>query len=218
MGKRLGGFLPRPRLIPEIDGNCSGGREKGQGCVKELRNRIKPMIPVGYVSKERRLLIAGELVVPTCQTSGHAGLQGSGSSRLLGATGRRGQPNSTVNSLKTARNPLILRKKANAGNPGPTLDDLNCSGYDLFLTTKSKVFQSDRHLVKIHNFADRPPERETRHAHHKSRLIHHVHRDCHLGQGNMDFPQRDFLYKSRFLMDPEPVQLNQNYYDILYVN
>ena len=30
-----------PRLIPEIDGNCSGGREKGQGCVKELRNRIK---------------------------------------------------------------------------------------------------------------------------------------------------------------------------------
>ncbi len=35
MGKRLGGFLPRARLIPEIDGNCSGGREKGQGCVKE---------------------------------------------------------------------------------------------------------------------------------------------------------------------------------------
>ena len=28
IGKRLGGFLPRSRLIPEIDGNCSGGREK----------------------------------------------------------------------------------------------------------------------------------------------------------------------------------------------
>ena len=41
MGKRLGGFLPPPRLIPEIDSNCPGGREKGQGCVKELRNRIK---------------------------------------------------------------------------------------------------------------------------------------------------------------------------------
>ena len=42
---------------------------------------------MGYVSKVRRLLIAGEVVVPTLQTSGHAGLQGSGSSRLLGATG-----------------------------------------------------------------------------------------------------------------------------------
>ncbi len=39
--------MPRPRLIPEIDGNCSGGREKGQGCVKELRNRIKPKISGG---------------------------------------------------------------------------------------------------------------------------------------------------------------------------
>ena len=104
MGKRLGGLLSQPELIPEIDGNCSGGREKGQGCVKELRNPIKPKIPVGYVSKVRRLLIAGELVVPTSQTSGHAGLQGNGNSRLLGATGRRGQPNSTVNPLETARN------------------------------------------------------------------------------------------------------------------
>ena len=111
MGKRLGGFLPRPRLIPEIDGNCSGGREKGQGCVKELRNRIKSKFSGGYASKVRRLLIAGELVVPTCQTSGHAGLQGSGSSRLLGATGRRGQPNSTVSSLKTARNQATHRNR-----------------------------------------------------------------------------------------------------------
>jgi len=65
MGKRLGGFLPPPRLIPEIDGNCSGGREKGQGCVKKLRNRIKPKFSGGYVSKVRRLLNPGEVVVPT---------------------------------------------------------------------------------------------------------------------------------------------------------
>jgi len=42
MGKRLGGFLPRPGLIPEIDGNCSGGREKRQGCVKECLKVKKP--------------------------------------------------------------------------------------------------------------------------------------------------------------------------------
>jgi hypothetical protein len=42
MGKRLGGFLPRPRLIPEIDGNCSGGREKGQCCVMECFKVEKP--------------------------------------------------------------------------------------------------------------------------------------------------------------------------------
>jgi hypothetical protein len=35
MGKRLKGFVPRPGLIPEVDGNCSGGRENRQGCVKE---------------------------------------------------------------------------------------------------------------------------------------------------------------------------------------
>ncbi len=42
MGKRLGGFLPRTRLIPEIDRDCSGGREKGQGCVKERLKVEKP--------------------------------------------------------------------------------------------------------------------------------------------------------------------------------
>jgi hypothetical protein len=96
--------LPRPGLIPEIDGNCSGGREKGQGCVKELRNRIKSKFSGGYASKVRRLLIAGEVVVPTCQTSGRAGLQGNGNSRLLGANGRRGQRILKVNPLETARN------------------------------------------------------------------------------------------------------------------
>ena len=139
MGKRLGGFLPRPRLIPEIDGNCSGGREKGQGCVKELRNRIKPMIPVGYVSKERRLLIAGELVVPTFQTSGHAGLQGNGNSRLLGATGRRGQPNSTVNSLKTASPPK---------HPGTTVD---------FKPTTSRGIRNVANTLSLPNVSNTPP-------------------------------------------------------------
>jgi hypothetical protein len=94
--------LPPPRLIPEIDGNCSGGREKGQCCVEELRNRIKPEIPVGYVLKVRRIPIAGELVVPACQNSGRAGLQGNGNSRLLGANGRRGQRILKVNPLETA--------------------------------------------------------------------------------------------------------------------
>jgi hypothetical protein len=51
MGKRLGGFVPPPRLIPEIDSNCSRGRETGQGCVKELRNRIKPNFPGGTYGK-----------------------------------------------------------------------------------------------------------------------------------------------------------------------
>ena len=105
MGKRLGGFLSQPELILGIDSNCSGGREKRQGCVKELRNRIKPKIPVGYVSKVRRLLIAGEVVVPTFQTSGRAGLQGNGNSRLLGAFSLRRQRILKVNPLETARNP-----------------------------------------------------------------------------------------------------------------
>ena len=104
MGKRLGGFLSQPGLILGVGSNCSGGREKRQGCVKELRNRIKPKFSAGFVSKVRRLLIAGERVVPKFQTSGHPGLPGNGNSRLLGATGRRGQPISTVNLLKTARN------------------------------------------------------------------------------------------------------------------
>ena len=43
--------MPRPRLIPEIDSNCSGCREMGQGCVKELRNRIKPKISGRYYQK-----------------------------------------------------------------------------------------------------------------------------------------------------------------------
>ena len=96
--------MPRPGLIPEIDGNCSGGREKGQGCVKELRNRIKSKFSGGYASKVRRLLIAGEVVVPTCQTSGRVGLQGNGNSRLLGAISLRRQRILKVNPLETARN------------------------------------------------------------------------------------------------------------------
>ena len=109
-------FLPRPRLIPEIDGHCSGGREKRQGCVKELRNRIKPKFSGGYVSKVRRLLIAGEVVVPTFQTSGHAGLQGNGNSRLLGTTGCRRQPILKVNPLETSRNPKTLSPQTKSRN------------------------------------------------------------------------------------------------------
>ena len=104
MEKRLRGFWSQPGLILGVGSNCFGAREKRPGCVKELRNRIKPSISGGYVSKARRLLNPGEIVVPTFQTSGLAGLQGNGTSQLLGATGRRGQPISTVNSLKTAKN------------------------------------------------------------------------------------------------------------------
>lgn len=103
-GPRPQGFLPRQGLTPGIDSSFSIGRERRQGCVKELRNRIKPKISWGHASKIRRPRIAAEVVVPTFQTSGLAGLQGNGNPRLLGATGRRGQPTSMVNSLKTARN------------------------------------------------------------------------------------------------------------------
>ena len=104
IGKRLGGFMSQQGLILGVDSNCSGVREMRPGCIKKLRNRIKPKFSGGYVSTVQRLLNAGEIVVPTFQTSGLAGLQGNGNSRLLGATGCRGQPISTVNSLKTARN------------------------------------------------------------------------------------------------------------------
>ena len=72
---------------------------------QRLRNRIKPKIPVSYVSKVRRILIASELVVPTSQTSGRARIQGNGNSRLLGAINLRKQRILKVNSLETARNP-----------------------------------------------------------------------------------------------------------------
>ena len=75
-------------LILGVDSNCSGGREKRLGCVKKLQNRIKPKFPRGYVSKVRRLLNAGEIVVPTFQTSGLACIQGNGM-RLLRFLGRR---------------------------------------------------------------------------------------------------------------------------------
>ena len=65
MGKRLGGFLSQPGLILGVDSNGSGDREKRSGCVKKLRNRIKPKFYGDYVSKVRRLLNAGEIVVPT---------------------------------------------------------------------------------------------------------------------------------------------------------
>ena len=106
MGKRLGGFLPPPRLIPEIDGNFFGGRENRQGCVKELRDHLKPWISWAYVSKVQRPLIEGDLVVPTSQNSGRAGLQGNRNSRLLGAISLRKQRILKVNPLETARNQI----------------------------------------------------------------------------------------------------------------
>ena len=96
-------------LIPGVDRNCFGGREKRRGCVKKLRNRIKPKLTGGNVSTIRRLLNAGKIVVPTFQTLGLAGLQGNENSRLLGTTDRRGQPISTVNLLKKARHPTRPR-------------------------------------------------------------------------------------------------------------
>ena len=110
--KRLGGLMSQQGLILGVDSNCSGGRKKRSGCVKKLRNRIKIEFSGGYVSTVQRLLNAGEIVVPTFQTSGLAGFQGTGNSRFLVATGYRGQAISTVNSLKTARNrsfALLLR-------------------------------------------------------------------------------------------------------------
>jgi hypothetical protein len=68
-----------------------------------LRGRIKPEIAVGYGSKVRRILIAGELVVPTSQTSGRAGLQGNSDSRFRGAIGRRRQQILKVNPTEMAR-------------------------------------------------------------------------------------------------------------------
>jgi hypothetical protein len=56
-------------LILGVDSNCSGGCEKRQGCVKKLRNRIKPKFFGGYVSTVRKLLNAGEIVVPTFQSN-----------------------------------------------------------------------------------------------------------------------------------------------------
>jgi hypothetical protein len=71
------------------------------------RNHIKTSISVGYVSKVRRIFIAGEHVVPTSQTPGRAGLQGNGSARLLGAISLRRQRILKFNLLETARNRFI---------------------------------------------------------------------------------------------------------------
>ena len=45
--------MPQPGLISEVDGNCSGGREKRQGCVKECFKVEKPHKTLDY----RRLRI-----------------------------------------------------------------------------------------------------------------------------------------------------------------
>lgn len=68
MGKQLGCLLPRPRLIPNIDGNYFDDRQKRQGCLKEclkLEKSDEPKISVDEVSKVRRLCIGCNLVVST---------------------------------------------------------------------------------------------------------------------------------------------------------
>jgi hypothetical protein len=47
IGKRLGGFMSQTGLILGVDSNCSGGREMRPGCVKKLRNCIKPKFSGG---------------------------------------------------------------------------------------------------------------------------------------------------------------------------
>jgi len=73
-------------------------------CVLRLRNLTKPKTPVGQVVKGRGILLAGEVVGPTFQTSGLAGLQGDWNSRLLGATGRLWPPIPMVNPPDISRN------------------------------------------------------------------------------------------------------------------
>jgi hypothetical protein len=96
--ERLGCFLSQQGLILGIDSNCSGGREKRSGCVKKLRNRIKPKFSGGDVSKVRRLLNPGEIVVPTfqnfwsCRPSRHWELPIAGSHWPSGTTDLDGQP------------------------------------------------------------------------------------------------------------------------------
>jgi len=104
--KQNGGFLPRPRLIPDIVSNCSGGREKGQGYVKECLEVEKLnknhdsrglCIERSGNSHRRRSRLSHIPNFWSCKPSSQW------SSRLLGAKGCRGQPNSTMNSLKTVR-------------------------------------------------------------------------------------------------------------------
>lgn len=102
MGKQLGFLSPRPGLTPGVDSNCSGSGALHQGCVKELKNSEKPKIPLSHVSRVWRLLIAGELVVSTLQTSSLARLHVDENSCLLSAFGHLRQPIPKVNPLEIA--------------------------------------------------------------------------------------------------------------------
>jgi hypothetical protein len=64
----------------------------------KIQNTQGSLIEIGGI------LLVGEVVVPTFQTSELAGLQGNGNSRLLGTTGCRRQPILKVNPLETSRN------------------------------------------------------------------------------------------------------------------
>ena len=55
IGKRLGCFLPRPGLIPEVDGNGSGGPENRQGCIRERLKvlRTSQSLRLPWASRDR---------------------------------------------------------------------------------------------------------------------------------------------------------------------
>ncbi len=102
MGKRLGCFLSQPGLILGVDSNCSSGREKRSGCVKKLRNRIKPKFSRGLriesseTSQPRRDRRSHFLNFWSCRPSRHWELPVAGSHWPSEKSGPKGQPTENV--------------------------------------------------------------------------------------------------------------------------
>jgi len=96
--------LSQPELILGIDSNCSRGRETGQGCVKELRNRIKPNFSGGTYLKCGDLSSQARSSFQPSKLLVMQAFKGSGNSRLLGAINLRRQRILKVNPLETVRN------------------------------------------------------------------------------------------------------------------
>lgn len=77
MGKRLGCCLSRPRLIPDVDCNCSGGYKNSQGRLQACLKAEKPdkrKIYLGHVSEDQAMLFASEVVILSLQISDLEGL------------------------------------------------------------------------------------------------------------------------------------------------
>ena len=104
---------------------------KSDPCYQELKNhnqgKLRPSRPVTHLDASLQPLrrftnlqksncAAGEVVVPTIQTSEVGGLQGNGNSRLLGVTGCRRQLILKVNPLETSRNPKTLSPQTKSRN------------------------------------------------------------------------------------------------------